>query len=225
MKKLLVGGIIALVLMMAAWYYGVVARQVGEVHQVTRLPWQIERAPDGEITVFDITLGQTTVAEVISLWGVEPDLGLFEERDGERRIEAYFEKIRLGVLNANIILHLSASAEQHAELSASGLNPKPQPSGARKYGITEQDRPSVEAMTFTELTYIPQAQFEPEIVRERFGEPTESHALDAERTLWLYPNKGLAVVLDTEKREILHYALPDRFATLRDRLGAATPTP
>ncbi|MGF1548823.1 MAG: hypothetical protein ACFCUG_16025, partial [Thiotrichales bacterium] len=137
MKRLLWWGLTALVLISAVWYYGYVSRQVGGVRQVTHLPWQIERGPGGEVSVFGVTLGQSTLGEAAVLWQAEPELGLFEARDGTRQIEAYFEKIRLGVFNANVILHLAATPEQLASLATSGLNPKPQASGARKYGITE----------------------------------------------------------------------------------------
>ena len=36
---------------------------------VTGLPWQIDRLPGGESRVFDITLGQTTLGEVIERHG------------------------------------------------------------------------------------------------------------------------------------------------------------
>ena len=66
------------------------------------------------------------------------------------------------------------------------------------------------------LTYLPKTDLEPKVVGKRFGEPAEKIAEPGGRVEhWLYPDKGLDIVMDKQAKEVLQYVAPKDFARLR----------
>ncbi|MFZ1860136.1 MAG: hypothetical protein WAV81_05610, partial [Candidatus Competibacter sp.] len=65
------------------------------------LPWRITRGQNGAtITVFGLTLGESTVRDAVAKWGRRYELGLFQNPAGRLSLEAYFRDAVVGGLNA-----------------------------------------------------------------------------------------------------------------------------
>jgi len=209
--------LLLLVLAGLGWWFGTTRHGTGPV-QVQDLPWQTRVDADGRLTVFGVTLGRTTLRELMQRWHHDPELGLFQDPQGALRLEAYFGKRRLGVFDAYVVARLGADAAQLERWRAGAVSRKAQASGDYKYELNERDLAQALALPVIELTYVPTVNYEPEVVRRRFGEPAEVRALAGGRELWLYPERALAMVLDPKGRDILHYVQPARFEALRARL-------
>ena len=76
----------------------------------TDLPWQITVNPDGSSRVFDIELGNATLADAMAKFGGLEGLAVFEHKDGEMVLEAYFGNVQFGPLKANVIAGLDADS-------------------------------------------------------------------------------------------------------------------
>lgn len=195
-------------------------RQMGQTQKVADLPWDIEVHADGSSSVFGVQLGRTPVRALAERLHALPEVGLFVGPGARRSLEAYFGRVQLGVLEARLIARLGASPEQLEAWAREPASDKPMPSGARKLELTEANLAKALELPVVELTYVPTAQYDPELVTQRFGAPAEKIELSATRGYWLYPDRGLVILMDTEGREMLEYTAPAHFEALRGRILA-----
>ena len=71
-----------------------------------RLPWQIETLPDGSARVFGLTLGESSLTDARQVLGADGALTLFRSPEGDISLEAYFERLFISGLKANLVLNL-----------------------------------------------------------------------------------------------------------------------
>ncbi|MGV6859097.1 MAG: hypothetical protein ACWA5X_08995 [bacterium] len=188
--------------------------------KVGELPWQVEAVGENKSKVFGIVLGETTLFEAMDHWKTQPDVGLFQSPDGKLRLEGYFGKMRLGVFDAYVIARLGATNEQMQRYFEVKITRKPMPSGDYKYELPEKELTEAHSIPISEITYVPSVAYTAELVEERFGPPTGKKTLGEGRSLWLYKDKNLALILDDKDKEILHYVTPARFDELAHRLAS-----
>lgn len=216
MKKFLLYTLLALpALALLMWWLGGTPRQT----EYGDLPWQVEAAPDGQTSrVFGVTLGESLLSDLREKFRLFPSLGLFVQPDGSRTLEAYFGSVKLGPFEANLVAILDADQAIVDRIVADGVSNKPMPSGARRLELSEANTKAALALPVRELSYVPRARYDAEIVLRRFGEPEQRlPALDG-RQYWLYPDMGLVLMLNDKGRDMLHYSPPADFASVRDRL-------
>ncbi|HHJ20074.1 MAG TPA: hypothetical protein ENJ84_09685 [Gammaproteobacteria bacterium] len=216
-KYIIVALLFAAIAMGAGWLF----RQSGITHtrHFQNLPWQLTLNERQHLSVFGLTLDESRLQDAVDHWGHFPEIGQFESGNGEQVIEAYFEKVRLGPLDVKAIARIAVSAEKMAEFNQRHINRTPGPSGDFKYELIESDIAQVLELPVTELTYIPKVKIDENFMKLRFGEPAERRELSEQRSLWLYPKKGLAVIIDAHGRDIFQYINPDKFTNLRQRLS------
>ncbi len=188
--------------------------------KVDNLPWQISVNEAGNLQLFDITLEETTLWDAVKTWHAHPTVGIFSKGDEPESVEAYFDKVQLGPISAKIVVRLAATPEQLQMLWAGRYNREPQPSGAWKFELGDKELEAAHALKIREITYIPTPSSDAELITKRFGKPAKYRALEEERSLWLYPDKGLAIILDENGKELFQYVNPSRFPTLEKRLEA-----
>jgi hypothetical protein len=58
------------------------------------------------------------------------------------------------------------------------------------------------------------ADLEPAIIEKRFGTPAERIGEYEEITHWLYPQLGLDIAVDRERKEVFQYVMPREFEAL-----------
>lgn len=188
------------------------------------LPWQIEVLPDGHSRVFGITLGKSTLLEAKRTLDKKAEISLFQSADGSLSLELFYGKIRLGFLDAYLIAEAGASEAQLKELAEHASNPKAQPSGAWRLELPFEDYTRLQDLPVRSLTYIPAAvQFDADMLLERFGPPTEKRPIDAGRAYWIYPDKGLVIMLAEDEREIFQYVAPADWAHLLHKIDREPP--
>ncbi len=188
--------------------------------KVDNLPWQISVNDASHLQVFDVTLEETTLWDAVKTWHAHPTVGIFSKGDEPESVEAYFDKVQLGPISAKIIVRLAATPEQLQTLWAGRYNREPQPSGSWKFELGDDELKAAHELKIREITYIPTPSSDAELITKRFGKPAKYRALEEERSLWLYPDKGLAIILDENGKELFQYVNPNRFAALEKRLEA-----
>jgi len=191
---------------------------------IDNLPWQIEVLPDGKTRVFGIVPGQSTTLEAKRALDHKADFSLFKSADGTLSLEAYYGTLKLGVLDAKLIAEVEATPEQLKMLAEHAENLRAQPSGAWKADLRDEDYLTIQNWPVRSLTYIPMAvQFDAALLEKRFGKPAERKPIDAGREYWLYPDKGLVIMLADKEKEILQYVAPSDFARLQDKISRELP--
>lgn len=175
------------------------------------LPWQISPSQNGAtLAVFGLTLGQGTVQDAVGKLGRRYEFGLFEDKDGQLGLEAYFRDVVVGGLNARLVLAARLPQETLSSLRAHAGNGKPIAGGGRRYPVSEADHDLVLGATITAITYLPVVRFDADLVRKRFGEPAERVAAK-DGTHWLYPALGLDLLLGDNGQAVLQYVPPLEF--------------
>lgn len=189
--------------------------------QVTRpdnLPWQVTVNAAGYTQVFQLELGKTTLKEMIETLQHFPEMAVFQKKAAPLILEAYFGKRRLGVLDARLIAELEASEAQLKRFVQENTERKPQPSGAWKYSLSEDNVQQANQLAVKYVMYIPAADYSPDIVNKHFGEPDSVQPINAQAAYWLYPDKGLILLLNADGSEVFHYSSPQDYAALKQRL-------
>jgi hypothetical protein len=183
------------------------------------LPWQVEVFDDGSSKVFGIHLGETTLDQVEQQFQEPSEVSMFATDEGERVVEAFFNTVTLSGLKAKIVATLRFSDMELQNMYDRGERISTLAQGKRKISLSGEDIQQTRRTPVVALTYLPRVNLEESIVIKRFGEPAEKIAeTGGLKEHWLYPDKGLDVVMDKEAKEVLQYVAPRDFQQLRKPL-------
>lgn len=179
------------------------------------LPWQIEATPDDSIRVFGLTLDHTTLQQAEELLGTSATISMFVAATGEYRTEAFFDKVILGGFPARLVTVLAVSQSQQAAMFKRGSRISNLGSGRKKVTLAADDHKAVYVTSISSITYLTPTRLDAELLRKRFGEPSQWHAETGTGiTHWMYPHWGLDIALAENGTAILQYVAPGRFAEL-----------
>lgn len=191
------------------------------------LPWDITVNEAGKVSVFGVTLGESTLLDFKRLYDQKADLAIFTKAGEPMTLEAYFGQMSVGPLAAKVVLIAevdTATLERWAEASRIA---DPTPSGARKLSMSDEALIEAQDKPIRSISYAPSADYDEELIRRRFGDPAEIRTLADGRDedeepaeLWLYPDKGLLITVEPGDKELFQYINPGQF----DRLLAGTVT-
>jgi hypothetical protein len=181
---------------------------------VTGLPWQIDKLPGGDTRVFGITLGQTTLDEAIELLGDDMKLAIIAAPYESGTVEAYYSHHTAGPITGKMILVLDFDPEVLSHLRERAI----QDGGTRRYHLHPDDLPVAYRAPIRVINFLPSFNLDEEIVQARFGTPAEILQIDEQPQHWLYPDKGLDLILNTDGKEVLQYLRPDEFSAHREQL-------
>jgi len=184
------------------------------------LPWQATASPNGAtLTVFGLTLGQSTVRDAVNKLGRRFEMGVFQGKEGELSLEAYFRDAVVGGLNVRLVLAARLPEPMLDALRSHAGAGKPTADGGRRFPVAEADTEVGLGALIAAMTYLPVVKFDAELVRKRFGEPAERIVV-REGTHWLYPTLGLDLLLGDSGEAMLQYVPPAEFERrLRAPLG------
>ncbi|NOY66794.1 MAG: hypothetical protein GXP13_05225 [Gammaproteobacteria bacterium] len=180
--------------------------------KMTGLPWQIEILPDGNSSIFGITLGRSTFSDVKRSTD-SGEIAIMSVEQADASLEMYINRFQAGVLTGKLVLVARLPQEQLAEIRRRAIRS----GGEHKFKLHPDDRLKAEFSVIESMTFIPLINLDEEVVRQRFGEPAE---IIKRKTLthMLYPEKGLDVIVDSEGKEVLQYISPRYFNRLTDPL-------
>lgn len=192
-----------------------------QTRRFENLPWQIEIPASDRTRVLGIELGRTTLRELTDHLPV-PDIRLFVEPDGSRTVEAFYSNARIPPFEANIVLVPALDDEAMAFIWGERTSDRPMPSGARRYGLSDDALRALGGAVVVEMSYIPRARWDAVLMRQRFGEPAGQLRIGEDQDYWLYPDRGLAVMVPAGRgRVLMHYVTLDRWERVLDRLEHA----
>lgn len=186
------------------------------------MPWQIELPGAGQSRVFGLTLGATaasTLADALRLAKEAPRLALLAPPDAPLALEAYFETVSIGQLTGKLVLSIAATPGELDAMRANAAKTDHLETGIRQFALNDADRRRAERMPLAAIAFIPSAGLDETVILQRFGVPAERIRQGETLEHFLYPEKGLDVVLDSKGKEVLQYVAPADFARLRAPLG------
>lgn len=181
------------------------------VEEHPKLPWMIEVDEFGHNKVFGLTIGKSTLHDAEISFSEQGKLSLFRSPEGKIDIEAYFDRIFLSGLKANIVLRMHVDQDLANAMFERGLRISQMGSGSKKVELTEEDRELLAKTPFELLTYLPGADLEPELIAKHFGEPQEKMTESDTIEHWLYPEKGLDIAVSSNTKEVFQYLPPAEF--------------
>lgn len=183
------------------------------------LPWQIELLDDGSTKVFGLTLGKSTLREAEQVFREEAVISMFAIDEGARVVESFFKKVTLSGLKAKIVVSLDYSQSELEGVFDRGARIATMGSGQRKITLSTEDVRDAMDRPIVTITYLPGANLDSKLVEKRFGEPARKISeKKSDMVHWLYPEKGLDIILSDEEKDVLQYTLPDRFNQLIEPL-------
>ncbi len=175
------------------------------------LPWQIDQSADGAtISVFGLTLGESTVRDAVTKLGRRYALAVFQNPAGELSLEAYFRDAVVGGLNARLVLSARLPEPVLAAFKTHAGRGQPTADSGRRYAVVAADQKLALDAVVTAITYMPVVRFDADLVRGRFGEPTERITAQ-DGAHWLYPTLGLDLLLGDNGEALLQYVPPSEF--------------
>jgi hypothetical protein len=215
MKKMI---IFSAVLIMTLFFF--LSQNTQPNKPVTGLyPWQIDILAEGKTRVFGLILTETTLAEVDRLFGMQPDIAIYENKN-YLTLEAYYKNVSHGGLIGSFIFTLDIPAELLQKIKKSSFKKKPVEGNELKYELDKPAAEQVKSFIVKDLIYIPTVQLDEKIIISRFGQPAEKIKLRTKEVGWhyLYPEKGLDLIFKEDGKEILQYAAPKNFNLLLEPL-------
>jgi hypothetical protein len=184
-----------------------------------KLPWDIKLDGLGGSKVFGLSLGESTLNEAREVFGDEGKISLFVTRDGRPALEAYFERVFLSGLRADIVLVLDTDPDTLQGFYDRGSRISRTTDITRKVDLASADETAVGELPIGSINYIPAANLDDELVLSRFGEPAERIRETATKvTHWIYPKRGLSIGINPEGKEMLQYVPPRKIDMLIDTI-------
>lgn len=183
------------------------------------LPWNIESLESGTIRVFGLTLEESTLADVESIFKEPAVVTLFSKEGSPPKLEAYLNSTSLAGLKARLVIVLSLHDVEIAAIRARGSRIAKLGKSEYKITLDDSDRNLVRGAKVASLTYLPIARLSAELIQARFGEPN-SKVVEAETSIehWLYPEKGIDIALEESGKAIIQYLPPHNFSLISQPL-------
>jgi hypothetical protein len=172
-------------------------------------PWQIEVLGPDRLRVMDVVLGEATLEQLRQRFGQVEGLALFRNPDGRYSLEAYLGKVRIGPFSGRWIVTLDASPQEMEALSRRSVQRIKTGNGSIRWTLEPQAKAEQANRVVTTLTMIPDySGMDAEFLRSRFGKPGSIVAIDEKSEQWIYPDRGLRILLDREGKEMFEYMPP-----------------
>lgn len=219
MKKILI--IAGVILLGLTLLFQQTARNNQSIEKRTDLPWMVSVNPDGGSVIFGQSLGESTLSDFQDHVKRHPEIRLFRDQDGSFSAEALFEKIDLGGIISNVILELELTDNELSDLEKNALKKQAMPSGAYELKLPSETQASLAGKVIRSLSYTPVSiRLNEEMITLRFGQPAEIVKIDENISHLLYPQIGLDIILNLNRRgsEVFQYVRPADFDQIRQTL-------
>ena len=185
-------------------------------------PWEVKVTPDGHSEVFGLTLGRSTMTDAVRVLGKDMEIGIISAPGEVGNLEAYYQNITLGFVTGKMVMSLPVPRNQVAQMRARAVKSEFMESTTRKSTLTPEDEATAMTVPIDAIALIPSVSLDKSIIEGRFGKPAQVVRTSDHVEHYLYPDKGIDVVLDSKGKDILQYVAPADFHRLAMPLQAKT---
>lgn len=163
-------------------------------------PWEIDIHKNGNIRVFGITLGKTTIQDANQILASFPETRLIMDTP-QARLVAVYDELNLGGYLANIELNYALD-----ENTLKNLTENTAVLTDKNYGKIDKDiELSLLSTVINGLTYKPGIEYDIDAILQRFGQPVNEVKLSDTSTRLEYPDMGLEIMIDTQAPDYFKY--------------------
>ena len=181
------------------------------------LPWQIESHSNGTSTVFGITLGATTLSQAGNILGINREVAVLIDKNDHASLEMYYSHFRSGPLAGKLVITADASAQMAAQIAEQSSAGEFLSTGSRRFSLGFNELGSDGDLLVKTIVFIPSSNLDRQVIEGRFGKAAQVITVEQSQH-FLYPEKGLDVVLNKEGKETFQYIAPKDFELLRQPL-------
>jgi hypothetical protein len=193
-------------------------KELGDGKPVEGLPWQINVLADGKSRVFGLTVGSSTISDARLRFGTEGDIAIVAAPGEAGSLEAYYSDVTAGAITGKLIVTGQLDKDTLDAMRQRTKKAKYMNSATKKAMLADEDLPVAYAAPIRALAFIPSANLDEGMILQRFGQPGERIRTSEHTEHFLYPDRGLDIILDSEGKELLQYVAPRDFAKLREPL-------
>ncbi|MCW8956144.1 MAG: hypothetical protein OQL09_04615, partial [Gammaproteobacteria bacterium] len=163
-------------------------------------PWEITIHENGNIRVFGITLGKTTIQDASQILASFPETRLIMDAP-QARLVAVYDELNIGGFIASIELNYAVESDTLKELLKNTVI-----LSDKNYGLLDKTI-EIELLStvINGLLYRPSINYDVDIILQRFGPPASEVKLTDTITRMEYPDIGLQIIIDTQGPDQFKY--------------------
>ncbi|MBT5231135.1 MAG: hypothetical protein HOM11_12755 [Methylococcales bacterium] len=186
-------------------------------------PWQITLLEGGDSQVFGLTLGKSTLADVIKLHQ-DHSVAIFYKPGNALRLEAYLPNFKSGPLIAKLIAEIDVdNSLLEKTYETYEVHRKPIDDQGFKVELSSSSIPELLTAKIISLSYSPKANLDEALLLKHFGTPDSKIAESDNISHWLYPKKGLSIAYSLKGKELFQYLPPKNFDRMIKKLEINNP--
>ncbi|WP_338440715.1 hypothetical protein, partial [uncultured Aquabacterium sp.] len=162
-------------------------------------PWLVTAHPDGSSEALGLALGTGTLADVRQRFGADTQVAIIAAPGEDGSLEAFVDPAQAGFIAGKLVVTAALPASSPATLRSlreRALKSEFMESTTRKYTLRAEDEALALQARIVALSFIPQASLDADIILARFGTPAARLRSNDRQEHFLYPDKGLDVILD-----------------------------
>ena len=182
------------------------------------LPWQAKASGDGTLAAFGLVLGRDTLADAQTLLGDNLMLALVARLGEVGVLEALVDPYAAGFVSGRLVLAFDVPAAELRRWRDNAPHSQVMSDGLRRFELRAADRDAARRMPLAGLSFVPAVRLSEADVRQRFGTPASTQAVDGGTQVLRYPAIGMAATVGPASRGVLQYVAPRDFEA---RLGAS----
>ena len=179
------------------------------------LPWEVQVPGDGSSRVFGLTLGTSTLADARVRLGADLQLAIVVAPGEAPSLEAFHDQVTAGFVAGRMVVTADVPAARLEALLGRAKKAEYMESTTRRVTLADEDVAQAMEAPIAAIAFVPSVQLDEQMVLQRFGVPAQRVRTSPTVEHFLYPDRGLDVVLDGKAREVLQYVAPRHFERLR----------
>ncbi len=185
-----------------------------------RSPWQIRREPDGSVRALGLRLPGSTLGEVAQQWGDGLEVAVLGQGAEGMALEGYVERWESDGVTGKLVIVAAAPEASLRTWQSRGTLRSGEKGPAPRWHLAAADRAAAGQAPVIGLTFLPSTSLDAQVLAQRYGTPSERRGDADGREHWLYPERGLAILLDPRGPEVIQVVAPAEFERrLRAPLG------
>lgn len=164
-------------------------------------PWEINIHNNGNIRVFGITLGKTTIQDANQILANFPETRVIKDTP-QGRIVAVYDELNIGGFIASIELNYALDTTTLIKLTRNTTI-----LAEKNYGLLDKEvEMKLLSTVINGLIYRPNIDYDIDTILQRFGQPDSEVKLTDTITRMNYPDLGLEIMIDTRAPDQFIYS-------------------
>ena len=136
----------------------------------------------------------------------------------------YYGHFRSGPLAGKLIITADTTPQRALKIAEQVADGEYLGTGSRRFNLGVEELKRNGDLSVKTLTFIPSSHLDADVIKKRFGAPAQIITIEQSQH-FLYPGKGLDIVLNEKGKETLQYIAPKNFELLRQPLQRYLSTP